>query len=376
MRRRLIAGGVLAALWIVCGWASFAMLSVGGSIATLGLLVPSPMTRGVFGSPLVWALLAQLLIVIAVACGHALLASWFAGRGPVSFAAGWIAAVLVGFAVGAAIDVGSFVASAGWSGMRGALNTMGATPITTWWAVIVGWVPALVARGSDAALPVRPGAEPARRSSATLLIALIAATALVLLPVVVEAGHDATQQRLRQDRIDAEASADPDGVAVADPDAPGDPVPTAVPAEGVIPVDACTTGNSTLMAPPPDAATGHRGQFVQLVNAGDAPCTLDGYPDIAYGDQNGHVLDVTIDHGGSFMAQDPGATPITLQPGESAFAGIGWDANSMHGQLVASTLWVGVVPGDTRITWDMRLDIIPGATVHVTAWQLRSPAAG
>ncbi|MGB3373670.1 MAG: DUF4232 domain-containing protein, partial [Microbacterium sp.] len=148
------------------------------------------------------------------------------------------------------------------------------------------------------------------------------------------------------------------------------------PGGSAVPEGACTTGNSTLMAPQPDGATGHRGQMIQLVNAADAPCTLEGYPDVAYGDQNGHLLDVTVERGGSFMAQDPGSAPITLQPGESAIAVIGWDANSMHGQLVASTLWVAAHPGDARLMWDMRLDIIPGATVHVTAWHLHQPAAG
>ncbi|MDT0158362.1 DUF4232 domain-containing protein [Microbacterium sp. ARD32] len=205
------------------------------------------------------------------------------------------------------------------------------------------------------------------------MLAAIAVASLIVLPVAAQAGRDATQQQLRDDRAAAQASAtpDPDGAAPVDPDAPGEPVPTEAPRADPIPDDACTTANSTLMAPAPDGATGHRGQEIQLVNAADTPCTLEGYLDVAYGDQNGHLLDVTVEHGSSFMAQDGGAVPITLQPGESAFAEIGWDANSMHGQLVASTLWVATRPGDDRLTWDMRLDIVPGATVKVTAWHLR-----
>lgn len=376
MRRGLIGGGVLAALWLACGWLSFAMLRVGGSIATLGELVPSPMGRGVFGAPLMWAMLVQVLTVVTVVTGFALLSSWFARDGRITFAAGWISAVLVGFAVGAALDLGGFVSWAESLGIRGALRTMGATQITTWWALIVGWIPALVARGSID--DERQGADAGRGRRTALAVAMIAAVSLVALPVAAQTGHGAAQQQLRDDQAAAQASAtpDPDGAAPADPDAPGDPVPARAPGENSIPVDACTSANSTLMAPPPDAATGHRGQGVQLVNASDSPCTLDGYPDVAYGDQNGHLLEVTIEHGSSFMAQDAGATPITLQPGESAFAEIGWDANSMHGQLVASSLWLATVPGDARLTWDIRLDIVPGATVHVTAWHLREQAAG
>ena len=376
MRRGLIGGGVLAALWLASGWLSFAMLRAGGSIATLGELVPSPMSRGVFGSPLPWAVLVQALTVVAVVTGFALLSTWFARHGRITFAVGWISAVLVGFAIGAALDLGGFVAWAGSFGIRGALRTMGATQVTTWWALIAGWIPALVARGSVGG--GWPEADAARGRRTVVAVAAIAVVSLIALPVAAQAGHDSAQQQFRDDRAAAQASAtpDPDGAAQVDPDAPGDPVPSVASGENAIPGDACTTVNSTLMAPPPDGATGHRGQGIQLVNAADAPCTLEGYPDVAYGDQNGHLLDVTVEHGSSFMAQDAGAVPITLQPGESAFAEIGWDANSMHGQLVASTLWVATRPGDARLTWDMRLDIIPGATVHVTAWHLRQPAAG
>lgn len=117
-------------------------------------------------------------------------------------------------------------------------------------------------------------------------------------------------------------------------------------------------------------------QALQLVNTSDAPCTVNGYPDVAYGDQNGHLLDVTIEHGHSFMAQNPGAEPITLQPGDAVLAVIGWDANSVHGQLAARSLWVAAYPGATRLTWDVSRDIIPGTTVYVTAWHVRDPASG
>jgi hypothetical protein len=76
------------------------------------------------------------------------------------------------------------------------------------------------------------------------------------------------------------------------------------------------------------------------------------------------------------MAEDPGASPLTLQPGESASAVIGWDANSVQGQLAARSLWIAVQPGEDRLSWFTPLDIIPGATVHVTAWHAAAPPAG
>ncbi|QYM65418.1 DUF4232 domain-containing protein [Microbacterium sp. Se5.02b] len=76
-------------------------------------------------------------------------------------------------------------------------------------------------------------------------------------------------------------------------------------------------------------------------------------------------------HGGG-----SGAAPITLQPGESASAVLGWDANSEQGQLAARSLWIAVAPGQERLSWEMPLDIIQGATVHVTAWQAAAPPEG
>src|SRR5690606_30368919 len=124
-----------------------------------------------------------------------------------------------------------------------------------------------------------------------------------------------------------------------DPSAQGEPVPTAASADDQPAEGACTAADTTIMAPAPDAATGHRGQWIMLVNVSEEPCVVEGYPDVAYGDQNEHLLDVAVEHGRSFMAEDPGASPITLQPGDAVSAVIGWDANSVHGQLAARNLW-------------------------------------
>lgn len=375
MRRGLIGGGVLAALWFLCGWVPWLLQSAGGSLATLGILIPSPLqhSSGIFGSPLPWALFVQLLMAIVLVAGFAVLLSWL-GRPRVTFAAGWLAAILTAFAIGAALDLGSFFAWLGPFGVRGAANTMGSTPITVWWAVTVGWIPALITRQAPASAP--EASE--HRGHLRTVVLLIAAIALVALPLAAQASHAAGQRQLREDhakeQADAQALADPDGAAPRDPDAAGAPVPGAV--DGTVGDGACTTSNTTIMAPGFDAATGHRGLALRLVNSAEVACTLNGYPDVAFGDQNEHLLEVAVAHGGSFMAQDPRPTEITLQPGETATAVIGWDANSVHGQLAARHLWAAVLPGDDRLTWDMSLDIIAGSTVHVTAWRAGPLNAG
>ncbi|THE07397.1 DUF4232 domain-containing protein [Microbacterium oleivorans] len=376
MRRGLIGGGVLVALWFVCGWAPFLLYAAGGSLASLGQMVPSPMARGAFASPAPWTFIVQILVAIALVAVFAVLASRFSS-GRATFAAGWLAAILPSFAIGAVLDLGSFFTGLGTFGIRGSLGMMGTTPVTTWWAVALGWIPAL----AWARLPIAPPAETAPRVRAagrvpTLAWSAIAAVALICLPLAAQAGSDATQTQLREDEATAAQQADPDGAAAPDPSATGEPVPAMAPAEGPTPADACTSANTTILAPAEDAATGHRGQLLSLVNTSDEPCVVNGYPDVAYGDQNGHLLQVDVQHGSSFMGDDPGAAAITLQPGSSARAVIGWDANSVRGHLAARSLWLAVSPGQERLTWEVSLDIIPGATVHVTAWRDIAPPEG
>ena len=386
MRRGLIGGGVLALLWFVCGWLPHLLYSLGGSMATLSQLVPSPMMRGVFGSPVLWAAIVQVLMAVVLVGGFATLATWFAagsatglGTRRVVFGTSWLAAILTAFAVGAVLDLGDFFSWVGTFGVRGAIGTMGATPLTAWWAVLLGWIPALVLvlvpRSSEAdAVPSRPSAG--RVPPAVRAVAVVAAVALIALPFAALAGDAATQAQLRDEQATAQQQADPDGAAAPDPSASGDPVPPAAPSEGDSVEGACTSANTTILAPAPDGATGHRGQALSLVNVSEEACVVDGYPDVAYGDQNGHVLDVTVEHGRSFMAEDPGPASITLQPGEAASAVIGWDANSVHGQLAARSLWLAARPGEERLSWDVSLDIISGSTVHVTAWHPQVLPAG
>lgn len=385
MRPGLIGGIALAVLWFALGWASFALQHAGGSLSTLGQLVPSPMRYGVFGSPVPWAIVVQSLTAAALVGGYAVLASLFAHRGRITFVVGWLAAILSAFVIGASLDLGNFFAWIGQFGIRGALGTTGATPITVWWAVLVGWIPSL------AAMSVRSGQSPAeepgvdaegahapgfRVSKTAVAVSLIALAAAIALPLAAQAGSAATQEQLRQEQAALQASADPEGAAPVDPAAVGHPVPTVAPTSAPVPAGACTAENTTILAPPADAATGHRAQSLQLVNTSDTPCVVNGYPDVVFGDQNGHVLEATVEHGRSFMAEDPGPAPITLEPGGAASAVIGWDANSVHGQLVARSLWVAVHPGAARLSWDVSLDIVPGATVHVTAWRVPARAGG
>ncbi|MGO1545160.1 MAG: DUF4232 domain-containing protein [Gulosibacter sp.] len=370
MQRRMIAAGVFAALWLLFGLGSYALQFAGGAATTVARLIPSPLTGTYFGLPLGWVVAVHALTVLVVFAGYTAIVSLLASRSRVSFATGWLAAVLTACLVGGVLDLGRFVAWVGILGIRGSLNMMESAPQIVFWALLVGWIPGLIAASSRRAEGDRTKNNPKVSLFAVTSIAICAAVAL---PFVAHGASDASQAQLLREQEEAEAealaNADPAGAAPRDPDATGEPVPTVVPSTTPAPADACTSANSTIMAPSADAATGHRVQQLQLVNTSDAPCTVEGYPDVAFGDQNGHLLDVQIEHGDSFMAQDPGPVPITLEPGDSAAASLGWDANSVHGSLAARSLWAAAYPGAERLNWGVTHDIVPGATVYVTAWQ-------
>ena len=91
---------------------------------------------------------------------------------------------------------------------------------------------------------------------------------------------------------------------------------------------------------------------------------------VAFGDQNAHLLDVTVEQGGSFMAQDPGAQRIEVPAGGYAVTYLGWDAASPHGALVTKTVYAAPTAGMVRGSWPIDLDIVEGSTVAVTAWAI------
>jgi len=363
MGRRLLGGGVLAALWLLCGWLPYLLSAAGGSLTTLGQIVPSPMNGRFFGAPPGWAILLHAIAVLLVGGGYVLAIALLDRRSACTFLSAWLAAVVVGFAVGGVLDLGAMVAAVSWGGFRTALGATGSTMVAVFWAFAVGWIPAIVVR--------QRSAHEARRSDpATRVVVVLGAAVVVLaaaLPAVSAGANDAAQHAIAADR--GPTPSDPDGAAAPDPAAPGIAVPTVAPSADPAGPDACTGEQLELLAPPVDGATGHRLQSLQAINVSEKECVLNGYPDVAFGDQNGHVIDVDLQRGSSFMASDPGAAPVTLAPGASAKAGIAWDANSTQGQLVARSLHAAVRVGDKRHIWTNHFDVVPGTVLHLTAWQ-------
>jgi hypothetical protein len=239
------------------------------------------------------------------------------------------------------------------------------------WGVVAGWMPGLIAARGATRAATEPG-----RSTRRSWSWVIAAASVVFVLIAGIAGEEARRLDIEaQVEAARQVQAETSFGAPPDPNAKGAPVPTE--AEASVPHEPqwCTPERATLLLGGSDAATGHRGQAVQLMNFSEEPCVIEGYPDIAFGDQNNHLLDATIEHGGSFMTQDFGVQRIEVPAGGYAVAYLGWDAASTHGALIAATLHAAPVPGMTRGSWPVELDIVEGSTVAVTAWQPDDGAA-
>ncbi|GAA5088661.1 hypothetical protein GCM10025760_11430 [Microbacterium yannicii] len=368
---RLLASSTLAAaLWLVVVIVRWAFSQIQSGAAQLSTLVPEVMPSGLlWGESGGWFVIAVVIGAIAVAMVHALLTT-LAGRAGALFVASWLATVAAGALVGLAFDIATAWSSLAMFGPRGLLvGEFGAGAAAgALWGLAAGWMPGLVARVPAPAHSHSGGATRVRRPVWLLPAAAVAVVAVVAGGVLADqARTDAIQAEVDAQR---EIEAQNTFGALPDPNAQGEPVPTAAAASGELDPQWCTRDKATLLKGEPDAATGHRGLAIQLMNFSEEPCVIEGYPDIAFGDQNAHLLAVTIEAGSSFMTQDLGPQRIEVPAGGYAVAHLGWDAASPHGALVTKTVYAAPTAGMERGSWPIDLDIVEGSTVAVTAWAL------
>jgi hypothetical protein len=375
--RRLLASSTLAAaLWLLFAVVRLAFSHVQGGAAQLARLVPEVVPSGLlWGESGPWLILTFVVGGVAVALAHALF-TLTASRGTTLLVAAWFATIAAGATVGLALDLASAWGSLVTFGARGLLvGEFGAAAASgALWGLAVGWMPGLVARtparaAADAEQPMSQMRRPAW---------LLPATAVAMIAVVAT-GVAADKARTAAIEADAAARQQAEAAvtfgAMPDPDAPGVPVPDKADASTEMGSEWCTPDKAMLLKGEPDAATGHRGLPIRLMNFSDEPCVLEGYPDVAFGDQNMHLLAVTVEQGGSFMAQDPGPERIEVPAGGYAVSVLGWDAASPHGALVTKTVYAAPTAGMTRGSWPIDLDIVEGSTVAITAWAIETNPA-
>lgn len=364
--RLLGAAAIAAAFWLVFAVLRAMLSQVQSPVAQLAVLVPevAPVRLLWSAGPLV--VLTLLVSTIAVGLVH-LLVTVIAGRRGSRILAAWFATVVGGTLVGFALDLAAAWSALGDYGLRGLLiGGFGAAAASgALWGIAVGWMPGLVARGPVGAASDVSSSKPAVWLPVSAAVAVVA---------VIAAGLAADTARTAA--IEAEAAAQQEAEAAVtfgampDPDAPGAPVPERADTAVELDPQWCTADKAMVLKGEPDAATGHRAFPIRLMNFSDEPCVIEGYPDVAFGDQNEHLLVVTIERGSSFMTQDAGPQRIEVPAGGSAVAVLGWDAASTQGALVTKTVFAAPTAGMMRGSWPIDLDIVEGSSVAVTAWAL------
>ncbi|MGO2110745.1 MAG: DUF4232 domain-containing protein [Pseudoclavibacter sp.] len=367
-RHVLASSALAAALWFLFAGIRWLFSQAQGPAAQLAALVPEVVPSGLmWGDSGSWLLVTVVTGGIAVAVAHALFTATLS-RSSTTWGAAWFATIAAGALIGLALDIAAVWGPISSVGPRGLLadGFGAATASGALWGLAVGWIPGLVARKSTPA--VEESKSPTRRPAWLLPIAAVAVIAVVTTGVITD--------NVRSAAIEAEVAAQQEAEAavtfgaIPDPDASGVSVPDKAAAATDVDPEWCTPEKAMLLKGEPDAATGHRGLPIRLMNFSDEPCVIEGYPDVAFGDQNQHLLAVTVEQGGSFMAQDPGPQRIEVPAGGYAVSVLGWDAASPHGALVTKTVYAAQTAGMTRGSWPIDLDIVEGSIVAVTAWAI------
>lgn len=329
------------------------------------MLFPETISMRTWQSAQPWPILLSLFSVLAVMAFTLLLlrgTGMRVGRQPLGFLATWMAIVLAGFATATLSSLGYVVAS--WPPARLAWLLDGIQPALLaagYWGIVWGWLPALA--GTLAMKSAKPLADPkAVRRPADAMPLLIAGLLAVILVVTIPAAYTYTYTEEAQ-------------TPQAAPPPPATPSPTPYgwpdrsdafqPAKD----NWCPGEDVSISWHEPEGATGHRGMGFDLTNTGTGPCILESYPDIAFNNAEGWAIEVLVVHGGSFITDDPGVSLVTLPPGKSARAYLGWNAMAAAGDVRTGTMLVAPYAGTLRHSSQVDLDIIDGGAVSVTAWE-------
>jgi hypothetical protein len=103
--------------------------------------------------------------------------------------------------------------------------------------------------------------------------------------------------------------------------------------------------------------------------------TVNGYPEVSVLDGKRKTMDVTVTHGPSYMAIDPGPTEIRLRKGDSALAVISWSSTVELGKDKAAGTYLSIARRvqDKPVIWPVVTDIGTTAKLTLTAWCLKLP---
>ncbi|MGW1539851.1 DUF4232 domain-containing protein [Streptomyces sp. NPDC002309] len=137
----------------------------------------------------------------------------------------------------------------------------------------------------------------------------------------------------------------------------------------------CPASGVRLYADQGDAAMGLRVVGLHLENCGTESYALDGYPELQILDEEHEVVEgVRVLEGGDAIATGTGADapprPLTLAPGERAWAGLVWRNTTESGEAVnAPYVRTWAQPGAAPVTVVPELDLGTTGKLGIGAWQ-------
>ena len=368
-----MVSGSTAILWLIVAGIAHAVAGLGVLHGLGSFALPSMLPPGTWAWPPLWTAFAAALGALAIGLLHATVAYPVIKGGQVGAGARWIPlwfiAIVAGAVVGLAVDAFELIGPRllfgewMWLSEPGTYAAAGA-----YWGLLYGWIPALIAVRLAA---FAPADEPAitRRARAGWVSGLVTVSIFAVFAFAAVSVAGLRIDRIEQAQQNAIAAGHDESLgSLPDPLAAGFPVPTSAPRPAERDPSWCRPDQATVLLGESAAATKHRVQSIRFTNFSDAPCAIEGYPDIAFADQNGHSLDVTLERGSSFMATDKGRQRVEIPAGGNAIAFVSWDARPTAGALVARTLFAAAIAGDVRGSWPVEADIVGGMTVTVTAW--------
>jgi hypothetical protein len=374
------AGNAWTAVAAGCGWllsgALFAILSWFSIVPTslARLVVPETVAASAWRSVMPWPVLVPALSALTL-MGLTVLLLHFASPRPAREKARaapavmtvWLCVVLASFTSSVLWSAGTILAT--WPPPRAAMlfsNVESAMLSAGYWGIIWGWIPALVWTLMARRRPRNAPERTARPTALTLLLGATAACGVLLVAAAPLSGAASRAAQAAQVRPAPLPAPSQPPVVYGSPMV-GPSLQAPDPAW-------CRGEQVTVSLGEPDAATGHRGMPIRLVNTGGSPCVLNSYPDVAFNDTAGWAMEVLLVRGGSFMTTDPGARPVTVAPGATAEAYLGWNAMAGAGDTRVGTVLVAPFSGAARSSLAMGLDVVNGGYVAVTAWSLPKSA--
>ncbi|WBB74194.1 DUF4232 domain-containing protein [Micromonospora sp. WMMD1128] len=162
--------------------------------------------------------------------------------------------------------------------------------------------------------------------------------------------------------------------------APIDPLPPQPTAPAASPTPPCTPEGIRITETGVSAAMGLRAMGLDLVNCGDQPYELRGYPAVRLRDADGDRITVRIVPGATGITSgfDAPPTRVVLRPGERAGAALLWRNTVTDATVVATEgRQLDVAPVSGRPAYPVALDgpIDLGNTgrLGVSAWKRRDP---